>query len=730
MSKLRKNSATYDGWIGGINEGSDSFVIEDEEFASAENVDVELFGVVKCRRRQEIYTDMTNSVSEAKSPIYQLYRYTNSTNSMRRIIAYSADQVLTADLGDDANFQYISGALGTSTLNSRTRFCGIGQYRDTIYFSTDYDKVIAYNPVEGGTTVRECNLSGLTDMPSNCIYADTQTRGGTLEQNTTYTYGFTVIVKLGNNELAETNPLQSTEEEFSQPQYRWVEYPYCRTYFQTGEVAEERACRLRKGVLKSAADLPDNAYKVVVYRDLGVPNSEFQEDAFNLKSDVKLMYRLGTFLAEDFNNAEIGWPLFWDLGDDPSTTDVIQYTWLEVPPPSRFLAYHKSRMWYGYTTLNDANTGSPTLYPSRLFYSEFQKPENVKDDSFIDISSNDGDEITGVVSWKNKALLVFKNNSMWAVLGGDKEIVVEQPDLRVEAIDHAVGCVAPHSIAFVEGAVVWLSNRGPFFYDGSFPQPLKADNVRKMINRIQPSKLYNAYGVSNSNFRAYYLSLCDPSVEPAPAVNNTVLKWDIETLSWTRHKRSSVGVGAFVENYRGDQEFRLLAGVDADQTTIDNQGSIVLYDYKESGKDIGVNAAETDIAWAFQTKFYDCGREDIDKNFHSVSVQYVSSTDITLDFIVDNHYNSVVDSNSKTLPASAPDYGELWTADSDGMAPWDEPRWGEFRWAAVSHREYTVKLDSNAFGNRISFLFSGTTGTVRPEIQRITVYFDPKERTR
>lgn len=101
-------------------------------------------------------------------------------------------------------------------------------------------------------------------------------------------------------------------------------------------------------------------------------------------------------------------------------------------------------------------------YESGLMYSEPYRPDWIKADSFVEVKSGDGKQITGMISLAGN-LVIFKETSMhrYAVQGTD------DPLSRNDEIDPQVGCIAPNALVNVSNTVYFLSWKGLMRYDNN-----------------------------------------------------------------------------------------------------------------------------------------------------------------------------------------------------------------------------------------------------------------------
>lgn len=147
---------------------------------------------------------------------------------------------------------------------------------------------------------------------------------------------------------------------------------------------------------------------------------------------------------------------------------------------------------------------------------------NIKDDltylgtSFIDISKDDGQQITSLIILSD-SLIVFKERSIYIVsFTGDADI-----PFTVERSDSNVGTVAQHSVQEIENGLVFLSYDGFYYFD--------SHNSYKISLQIQTTLLgYNATrftqarSMRQKNKNRYFCSI--PS--SGQTNNDVIVVWD------------------------------------------------------------------------------------------------------------------------------------------------------------------------------------------------------------
>jgi len=117
------------------------------------------------------------------------------------------------------------------------------------------------------------------------------------------------------------------------------------------------------------------------------------------------------------------------------------------PPPTgvRYAEYHRSRM---FVSVDDF------IYPSKV-----DKPEAFDLEFFLPVNPSDGQTITALHS-AHDALLIFKNNSIWALVGDDPG----NWSIRLVAAD--IGAVSHRSVVTVEDTTYFWSEQGPMAMRG------------------------------------------------------------------------------------------------------------------------------------------------------------------------------------------------------------------------------------------------------------------------
>lgn len=124
------------------------------------------------------------------------------------------------------------------------------------------------------------------------------------------------------------------------------------------------------------------------------------------------------------------------------------------PPRGKYIEVWNDRVWI-------AGTGTNS---SVIFGSKLGNPEDWTDTTLdigavtLDVGKNDGDKITGLISFRN-SLFIFKRNSIY-VLSSTSSPATASSRYRIDQYTKNLGCVAPNSIKPVLDDVLFLSDSG------------------------------------------------------------------------------------------------------------------------------------------------------------------------------------------------------------------------------------------------------------------------------
>jgi hypothetical protein len=131
-----------------------------------------------------------------------------------------------------------------------------------------------------------------------------------------------------------------------------------------------------------------------------------------------------------------------------------------------------SGIFYDWNKVNDAADTPLDLmgcthavfnnYESAIIYSEPYRPDFIKQDSFMEIRSGDGEQITGLASLYGN-LIILKENSIHRVAVQAENALPS----RTDEVSPDVGCISPESLITVDNNVYFLSSQGIMVYDNN-----------------------------------------------------------------------------------------------------------------------------------------------------------------------------------------------------------------------------------------------------------------------
>lgn len=341
-------------------------------------------------------------------------------------------------------------------------------------------------------------------------------------------------------------------------------------------------------------------------------NMTWSLDEVDSTDDDSSFYFIGSVDINAYAAASAGDVLYHDRGEVPIGKQIL-YQPKRIPPRPRFIEVHKGRVWLAYVVETDPADSTDTIHPHRVYLSVFDSPFVFPTDYWVDISPNEGEGITGIKSWRNKILIVFKHNSMWAITGGDGiDPLTGTPNISVELISEDIGCIAPETITLAEGRIMWLSFRGMYYFDGSTPQPLKTENIEEAIRGIPEGKLYDCAAGYHSLERELWFSHAD-SVDTTE--NRTIHKFNFITGAWSKHK-TLLGAASFVEKQHKNLRPTFFMGSDESSATVLANSAV----YKSDVGFFDDVSGTSSLGWGFLTKKFDFGRPDIHKDLVAIGL--------------------------------------------------------------------------------------------------------------
>ena len=192
---------------------------------------------------------------------------------------------------------------------------------------------------------------------------------------------------------------------------------------------------------------------------------------------------------------------------------------IEKPEAAKHCCFHRGRLFL-------ANL---TSLPSRVRWSKIIEPTqySTSTDARFDVGKFDGQEITGLVSFRG-SLIVFKTHSIWIMNGGD-----EETNFVFAPVVKGIGCIAPRSIQQDgDKAIYFLSAQGVHRFDlGQLPELALSDSVSAEFEGLNVTSRgdYFCAGI-NPGERTYQVSVAPTGV----STNTKTHHVSIATEAWGR----------------------------------------------------------------------------------------------------------------------------------------------------------------------------------------------------
>jgi len=194
----------------------------------------------------------------------------------------------------------------------------------------------------------------------------------------------------------------------------------------------------------------------------------------------------------------------------------------DTPPVLKFIETHKNRLF-----------GIEAASPNRLRFSKQFSVGEWPALNFIDINPDDGDMISGMVSFFDQ-LPIFKRESIYVLSGNDETDFVIQ---RAQS-DVRVGAISNRSIKVIDNRVAFLSERGIYAYDGIRTQYI-SQNLEAIFDKanVNQARRFNwaqegitvAINYKNGSRTWYWLQIPTGSSQQ----NDLSLVFDYTLGNWT-----------------------------------------------------------------------------------------------------------------------------------------------------------------------------------------------------
>jgi hypothetical protein len=298
-----------------------------------------------------------------------------------------------------------------------------------------------------------------------------------------------------------------------------------------------------------------------------------------------------TLLSKLIITNKLNAPRKWDGTDAVATLG-------GSPPHGQYTATHKNYVFMAHTAEN----------PSRIYWSDLLDLETWGALSYIDISPNDGDWITGLLPFSDY-LIITKQRSVWVLVGDGPS------SFEVRRIHDGVGCIAPRSLVKMEGVFSFVGTEGIYLSDLNMPIVI-TERLKKTWDELNKRRLTQAAST-------YY---------------DHKLRIDLPSSTSTRND-----IRIIYDNIRKAlylQEFKKHASCYA--TFIEAGQEILLYGHSTEGQvsraDFGTTDAGEPITMDWETKWFNFGSSAVEKKvrrLYLVCVPANSDTELKVYLVVD-----------------------------------------------------------------------------------------------
>jgi hypothetical protein len=309
-----------------------------------------------------------------------------------------------------------------------------------------------------------------------------------------------------------------------------------------------------------------------------------------------------TFLNKVYMTNGVDLPLVWDGAGTSSLTTMAVPTNLT---DAKYIRLYNNYLFLGNVIVDNVN------HNSRIYWSNIKDAGTWTATHFIDVSKDDGQEITGLRVLTDR-LVIFKTRSIYVLqFTGDSDIPFILPGGG--KTNSAVGCVAPFSIQEVENGLVFLSYDGFYYFDGNNSFKI-SDRISSTIDGLANTNLSSARSLVQKSKNRYMCAV----TSSGQTENDRVLVWDYFLNAWTIYV--GLAPSAMTTFYVNGIEERPYFG--------DYDGFVYRMDFGENDNPLGV---ETAINAYYYTNWRHFG-DLIDKKGVPQVVIYFQTSEAVLTF--------------------------------------------------------------------------------------------------
>lgn len=196
-----------------------------------------------------------------------------------------------------------------------------------------------------------------------------------------------------------------------------------------------------------------------------------------------------------------------------------------VPPPSsKFVAFHRNRIWYAGTP-DDTIWYSKTILPN----------EGPAFNEALTIQSFGGGRVTGIASLEDY-LVIFKKRSIWVVFGDGADDFGENSQLtEPKQVSAELGCTDARSICVTPQGVYFLSERGIYFMERGSHQLIFIGKDVQNITQASGFTIYSTVLVPDQSQIRFACNGATTLMDSTPQ-NHHVLVYDTLHKMWSTYE--------------------------------------------------------------------------------------------------------------------------------------------------------------------------------------------------
>ena len=281
---------------------------------------------------------------------------------------------------------------------------------------------------------------------------------------------------------------------------------------------------------------------------------------------------------------------------------------------------------------------------SRVYISNQGDPQTWGASDFFDVGQDDGQEITGLVTLYDR-MFIFKTRSIYQLSG------TSIGNFRVDLVSQNVGCISGWSLAVVENAILFLSDRGFYEFTGSVPA-LISDKIQTTLLALNTGRTQFSHGTHYKRRFQYWCAVSNGS----STTHNLVLVYDYLQKAWT--KFTGINANAFgIEQTTNSSMERLYHG---------DYSSIV---FNQDSGNVDDDSTQTAISANFTTHPIDMGSPELFKRFRYLRMFFdqQGTYNVTVSYLTDFGTQGTSTSVSQSLSGTQ----SLW-----GTMTWGVSLWG------------------------------------------------------